>query len=108
VRVTVHYDPSFARPGTWILNDRGDGVRARFKLGEEPERVVDFEIRRLRPFGGGRVFASPVDGARTTWVTETSCFEIVEGGVRRMQLAFPCVLQLSDCPDWIADTMSQW
>lgn len=100
MRIVVRYDASFSQVGTWILNDRGTGIRARFKLGEAPERVIDAELRRVGPGGPGRVFASPVDGACTTWMTESSTF----GG----QLEVPVVLQLSEAPPWIAETLRLW
>jgi hypothetical protein len=99
MRVVTKYDASFGRPGTWIPNDRCDGIRARFKLGEV-EHVIDFQIRWRGPDEDGRVFASPLTSDMSTWITEASTF----GG----QLDTIVVLQLGQCPSWVASVMRTW
>jgi len=97
LRVIVRYDPSFSRPGTFILAPQWDGIRARFKLGAADELVITAELRWLRPRHGENVYIHPIDAAGTTWLTEASTF----GG----QVGVPVELQLNDCSEYAADAL---
>lgn len=97
--VEVSYDPSFSRPNTWMLADDSSKLRARVRLGGE-ERVVDAEIRWLRPIRAGRAYAYPVDGEMTTWLTEPTDF----GG----QLPARVRVRFAGAPAWVAETMRSW
>jgi hypothetical protein len=100
MRVVVHYDASFARPGTWMMSDMGHAIRARFQLGNAEERVVDTELRWRLPSAQNVVHVTPIDAAMTTWVTEASNFA--------GQIGVLVVLQLNDAPEWIAQAMRTW
>lgn len=97
VRVVVHYDPSFSRPGTWILAPEGGGIRARFKLGDAPELVVDAPLHWQRTRCDGSTYAHPVDDS--TWLTESSRFD--------GQVGVPIVLQLNDATEFAAESLRQ-
>jgi hypothetical protein len=95
MRVIVHYDPSFAKMGTWIINERGTGVRVRFKLGDAPERVVDAELHwhQVRPQSDGSVQVKPEnDGNAASWITDPSTFG--------RQLDIPVEIHLAGASDW--------
>jgi hypothetical protein len=75
VRVVLDFDPGFARPNTWMLAPDGGGIRARFAFGGAPEIVIDVQLRWLRQQRAGLVAVCPIDGSRSTWLTEPSRFD---------------------------------
>jgi hypothetical protein len=101
MRVVVTYDPSFSKLGTWCLALEGDGIRARFRLGEAAELVVDAPLRwmKLRVKGVDSHYVHPIDAARTTWLVESSAFA--------GQVGVPIELQLNGATEFAARSLGQ-
>lgn len=84
----LHYDTRFARPGVWMLNGLGSGIRARvaFDVLRLAEHVIDLELRwhLVRTSAPGTVYVCPtLSGA---WLTE----ECDLGPLGRGRLSLRC------------------
>lgn len=73
-RLTLRYDPTFARPNTWIVNAEGDGIRARVHIGQAPEHVLDIRLRCKTPaaMDPSAVHMRQIDGE--TWMLASSVY----------------------------------
>lgn len=69
MQVTLRYDPSFAKPNTWMLAPDGGGVRARVKMGGANEIVLDL-LLYTRTKRKEALHARRLD--ETTWRVESS------------------------------------
>ena len=64
-RQHVVYDPAMASQNRWRLADSGDGIRVRFRMASEPDRVVDLTLdeAKLRAIDGDTFCSAPQKSA---------------------------------------------